>query len=199
MRAYVAASSREIPRARAAMDALRAAGVRITHDWIPSVEAAFAAGITEAKADDARAYEAASADMRGVVTADVLVFLAPTDTSKMAWSELGAALALGIPCVVAHDDEERRKQSIVTRLAGVHCADADIVDAVRAIAECDPFARHMRSVAWYVGRTIEHATKLRDARSPDRERALREQIAADLRLAAGEVFDATHAFFGRAA
>jgi nucleoside 2-deoxyribosyltransferase len=130
MRVYVAASSRECDRAERVMNELRAASHVISHDWIPGVRAAFAAGIEEAKADDAHAFEAALDDMNGVVTADVLVFLAPTDTSKMAWAELGAALARNIPVIVAHDDVEKRNQSIVTRLAHARVADADICAAV---------------------------------------------------------------------
>lgn len=130
MRVYVAASSRECDRAERVMNALRAASHVISHDWIPGVRAAFASGIEEAKADDAHAFEAALADMNGVVTADALVFLAPTDASKMAWAELGAALARNILVIVAHDDVEKRNQSIVTRLAHARVADADICAAV---------------------------------------------------------------------
>ena len=130
MNVYVAASSHELDRADRVMRAIEAAGHSITHNWIPGVRDAIARGITEAKADDAHAFNAARDDMRGVATCDVLVFLAPTDTSKMAWSELGAAIVLGKRVVVAHDEEERRKQSIVTRLADVMCADDEIVSAL---------------------------------------------------------------------
>jgi nucleoside 2-deoxyribosyltransferase len=130
MKIYVAASSRELPRVRRVMSELRAAGYVITHDWVPGVEAAMERGITEAKADDTHAFAAAHADLQGVADANCLVFLAPTESSKMAWSELGYALALNIPVVVAHDDRDKRNQSIVTRLAHRHCTDEDIVHAV---------------------------------------------------------------------
>ena len=130
MRIYVASSSRECDRAERVMNELRAAGHQISWDWIPGVRAAFAAGIDEAKADDTHAFEAALADMNGVVTADVLVFLAPTDTSKMAWAELGCAMGRGITVIVAHDDPAKRNQSIVTRLAHARVADAEICGAI---------------------------------------------------------------------
>jgi nucleoside 2-deoxyribosyltransferase len=133
MKIYVAASSREIPRARAVMADLRAAGYVITHDWVPGVEDAMSRGITEAKADDTHAFAAAFADLRGVADAEALVFLAPTDTSKMAWAEFGYALALNIPCVVAHDDADKRNQSIVTRLATAMVPDGLVVSACKQI------------------------------------------------------------------
>ena len=116
------------------MDELREWGFVITHDWIPGVEAAMQRGISEAKADDGHAFKAAHDDLRGVAEAQCLVFLAPTETSKMAWSELGYALALNIPVVVAHDDRDKRNQSIVTRLAHQHCEDACIRWALEDVA-----------------------------------------------------------------
>lgn len=130
MRIYVACSSRELERAERVMNELRAAGHEIAHDWIPGVRAAFASGIEEAKADDAHAFQAALADMNGVITSDVLVFLAPNTGGRMCWAELGAALARNIPVIVAHDDPDRRNQSIVTRLAHARVADAEICAAV---------------------------------------------------------------------
>lgn len=135
MNVYVAASSRELERAERMMRLLALDGHVITHNWIPSVRAAIASGISEAKADDAHAYDAARADMDGVAAADALVFLAPTDTSKMAWSELGGALMRGIPCLVAHDIEERRNQSVVTRLAAVRCSDDEVLRELAMLEE----------------------------------------------------------------
>jgi nucleoside 2-deoxyribosyltransferase len=132
-RIYVAASSRELDRAERVMNELRKWGFEISHDWIPGVRDAMAAGIEEAKADDTFAFAAAFADLRGVADADVLVFLAPTATSKMAWAEFGYALALNIPCIVAHDDRDKRNQSIVTRLAHQHCEDACIRWAIEDV------------------------------------------------------------------
>jgi hypothetical protein len=87
---YVAASSREMPRARWAMDALRAAGVRITCDWVAAIEAAGAAneGLTD---EQRRRY--ASEDLYGLRLADVVWLLAPETPSAGAWVELGYAMA----------------------------------------------------------------------------------------------------------
>ncbi len=177
-RVYVAASSREIPRASSVMAKLESAGFIITHNWIPGVLDAFAKGIAESKSDDAHAESAARADLDGVAAADLLVFLAPTDTSKMGWTELGYALALGIPCIVSHDDEERRKQSIVTRLA-VQCVDGDIAETARAIAiERPRWIRHLENLRWLIGEVITHATKR--VREPHRHAQLSEEIEGDL-------------------
>ncbi len=135
MKIYVACSSREIPRARAVMADLRAAGHEITHDWTHHVEQALASGQSESMLDDDFCEEAAHSDLDGVHRADVLVFLAPTETAKGAWIEFGYAMGLcDMPIVVAHDDEARRKQSIFTRLVGAHCDDAGIVEAALRLA-----------------------------------------------------------------
>lgn len=84
-RVYVCASSRETPRARAAMDALRAAGVAITLDWTetwqPTVE----------MLDSARR-SAALADLRAIDDADVVLVLDSEHRSDLL-AELGYALA----------------------------------------------------------------------------------------------------------
>lgn len=133
MRVYVAASSREIPRARAVMAALREARMIVTHDWTGHVEASIAMGTPEHMLDDRLAWACAHDDLAGVREAEALVLLAPTETAKGAWYECGYADALNIPIVVAHDDVAKRRQSIFTRRASRLCSDAEIVDALRSI------------------------------------------------------------------
>jgi hypothetical protein len=179
-RFYVAASSRETDRAARVMRVLEAAGYRNSHDWIPGVLEAFASGITEAKADDAHAESAALADLEGVAACDVLIFLAPTDTSKMAWHELGFAMGQGKPCIVAHDSLERRNQSIVTRLC-VRTTDAGILNTVRQIVDTRPkWIKRLEYVRWLIGKTITHETERRRVTDAYRIKSLTEQIEGDL-------------------
>jgi nucleoside 2-deoxyribosyltransferase len=112
------------------MDALRSDAHEISHDWTRDAEDTIALGIPESDRSDLACRAIAEADIAGVMDADVLVFLCPTETSKMAWTELGVALALCKRVVVAHDIEERRRQSIVLRLAEVSVDDAGIVAAI---------------------------------------------------------------------
>lgn len=90
LRVYIAASSREMDRARAAMFALRAWGCEITEDWVAAIEAAGAAneGLSD---EDRRRY--AGADLRGVADADVFWLLAPETPSAGCWVEMGYALS----------------------------------------------------------------------------------------------------------
>lgn len=196
---YVAASSHELPRARAVMRALEAAGFIITWDWTDSVEAKIAAGVAEAKMDDAECEACARRDLQGVAEADALVFLAPNGTSKMGWLEVGFALALGIPCITAHPSGEVARQSIATRL-GVITTDLGIINAVRDVTrERSPMLGKMQFVRWIAGQVIAHQVKLERAHDVRRIDSLRAQIAGDLQLIAMRSIDATHSFFSRAA
>lgn len=90
LRVYVAASSREMDRARAAMTALRMHGVEVTVDWVAAIEAAGAAneGLSD---EDRQRY--AREDLDGVCVADVVWLLMPTTPTAGAYVELGYALA----------------------------------------------------------------------------------------------------------
>lgn len=90
LRVYVAGSSAEPQRVRAAMDAARGAGCELTEDWLAAMEEAGTAneGLTH---EQRRRY--ALADLRGLEAADVLWVLAPETHSIGVWVELGYALA----------------------------------------------------------------------------------------------------------
>lgn len=136
MNVYVACSSREIPRARAVMATLVAAGHVNVHDWTPHVERAIANGTAEHMLDDGFALMCAKVDLDGVDRADALVFLAPTDAAKGAWVELGYAIGRGFRrIVVAHDEVEKRNQSIFTRVKSWRCADDEIVETLARLAQ----------------------------------------------------------------
>lgn len=92
-RVYVAGSSREIDRARAAIAVLRAAGVEIWGDeWITDVERWGSGGETLSDADRAaRARRACHA----IENVDVILVLWPHTASAGAWIELGYALREG--------------------------------------------------------------------------------------------------------
>lgn len=95
LRVYVAGASKEPERVRAAMEAVRAAGFKITLDWLAAIEEAGAAneGLSD---EDRRRY--AKEDLRSVQRADVVWVLAPESTSTGAWVELGFALAIRDGC-----------------------------------------------------------------------------------------------------
>ena len=131
MKIYCAASSRELDRVERVQSALRAAGFTITRDWCADIRAN---GITDESLSDAQAICVAMTDLIGVRNAELLIFLAPTETSKMAWGEYLVAIERGTPCIVAHDDEAKRRQSICLALADAHCDDAGVVDAELRLA-----------------------------------------------------------------
>lgn len=95
MKIYVAASSKEIPRARAVMDALEKVGHTITHDWTTSVDM-YRDDVTESQLT-----VCAIDDYYGVVWADCLLLLAPMTPSTGSWVELGLALAANKRVIVA--------------------------------------------------------------------------------------------------
>ena len=113
LRVYVAGSSREIPRVRAAHRALREAGFELAYDWTHGVEAAVARGVSEDAMPDGEAHAVATRDLAGVNAADVVWLLAPEQPTRGAWVELGVADALGSDIVVSGP---RCRQSVFTRL-----------------------------------------------------------------------------------
>lgn len=124
MNIYVAAAFAEYPRARAAMAALRARGHVITHDWTALADVY--------PNDDAPTHLRqlhAREDLEGVRDADLVIVLTPADRSRGAglWVEMGAALALGKPVVIAG---EQRARNVFCELATQTEHDADAIYTV---------------------------------------------------------------------
>lgn len=91
---YVAASSSQLSRAAEFMRLARAAGWTITLDWVEVVRGnGGVANPTDVEASVMAGW--AKADVDAVINADVVVLLAPSDTSpgRGAFVELGVALA----------------------------------------------------------------------------------------------------------
>lgn len=190
-RVYVAASSHELDRVEQVQSAIRAAGMIITHDWCAAIRYSGQCG---ANVHDDVAAQIARTDLDGVAAADVCIFLAPSDTSKMAWLELGFAMANGTPCIVAHDDEAKRKQSIALRLC-VPCADADIVATVeRLTTKRSSLVAAMAHVRFLAGQVASHAAKLERAVTVSDVQCKSEQIVNDLKFIADAQSTAMHAF-----
>lgn len=198
-RYYIAASSHETDRAERVMQALDAAGFVCSHNWIPTVRAAFASGTSESSLDDAVAAEHARGDLLGVATCDVFVLLAPSTKTKGAWLEFGYALALGKRVVVAHDSPSTARQSIFTRLADAIVTDAEIVETVRELTRFrrwPVWLERVMSTRVACARIEEHARKFLAARDAYRIESLREQIHGDVVLVAHSGVGALDAFAG---
>jgi hypothetical protein len=99
MRVYVAASSKQLDRARMWMAALRAMGHTISHDWTASIEERGEANPPDATRDEC--WDWAIDDFAGIDTADVVWVLMPTTEGFGAAVELGYALALRKPVIVS--------------------------------------------------------------------------------------------------
>lgn len=104
MKIYVAASSAELERARAAMDWCREQGFEITHDWVADVTLVrLEGGKADADLTPAEQLAFVVKDLDAVGEADLLWFLVPRPpaTTVGAWVELGAAYELGRPVIVS--------------------------------------------------------------------------------------------------
>lgn len=121
MKVYVAGSSREMARARSAMERLRALDIEVTSTWIESIERAGDANPRQALKDDRRAWSRECLD--GVAAADVLWLLAPALGAPTcgAWVELGYAVATD-KTVIASGDV---MASIFTAVSLVEYSDDD--------------------------------------------------------------------------
>lgn len=97
MRVYVAGSSRQLGRVRAAMERLKAAGHTVVHDWPTIIEAQGEANPADATQDER--WDWAIDDLAGVKAADCLWFLVPAEEGAGAFVELGYALAIGKPVI----------------------------------------------------------------------------------------------------
>jgi hypothetical protein len=94
---YVAASSLQLDRAKAAMALLVNAGHSVAHDWCGIIEARGEANPADASNDDR--WDWAIDDLAGVKAADVVWLLVPETEGAGAFVELGYALANDIPVV----------------------------------------------------------------------------------------------------
>lgn len=97
LKVYVAASSKQLDRAKAAMQLLRLAGHSIAHDWVTEVEAVGSANPPDATNDER--WDWAIDDLAGVKAADVVWFLVPDTEGAGAFVELGYALAIEKPVI----------------------------------------------------------------------------------------------------
>lgn len=128
LRVYVAGASAEPDRARWAMDAVRASGAEVAHDWLAAIEAAGSANGGLAHVVRQRA---ATECLEAVESSDVLWLLAPETPSAGAWVELGAALGAGIEVIASGPACGR---SIFCSLAVDECpTDADALEIVRGL------------------------------------------------------------------
>jgi hypothetical protein len=94
---YVAASSLQMDRAKAAMTQLIEAGHAIAHDWPGIIEARGEANPADASNDER--WDWAIDDLAGVKSADCVWFLVPDTEGAGAFVELGYALAHDIPVI----------------------------------------------------------------------------------------------------
>lgn len=133
MKVYVASAFDDHARTRAAQKALRDAGITITHDWTQYVEV-----YPTDDAPDADRAVHAKEDLDGVRAADVVLVLTPEDKSRGAgvWIEMGAALALDIPVVIAGAQRDR---NVFCRLALAQSV-TDAVAIETTIASCRALA-----------------------------------------------------------
>jgi hypothetical protein len=98
MEIYVAASSKEVERAKFVMNKLRELGHEITHDWTVEVEK-----YKDTIPSDEILLKCAENDYQGVTTCDYLVLLSPKDQNSTigAWVELGIALGLSTDILIS--------------------------------------------------------------------------------------------------
>lgn len=99
MKVYIAASSREPERVRAAQDAVHARGWTITADWYTPIAERAERGLTDADLSDPEAAGVAHDCLDALARAEVLWYLCPTQPTRGAYVELGVALAWGMPIV----------------------------------------------------------------------------------------------------
>lgn len=115
---YVSAASEDHARASAFIGRLKAAGVRVTYDWTPSVKAALD-GKNWSRSD---LVHFAIEDMDGASDADVFVALSPDDKSKgcAMWTELGFAMKEGAYTIISGKSRERNIFSMLVDVLFEH-------------------------------------------------------------------------------
>lgn len=132
MRIYVAGSSRQLERVKAAMAALRSLGHTITHDWVALVEEYGEANPVDAATSTMRRW--AADDLAGVYNADMVWLLMPETEGFGAAVEMGYAIAHGVPVIVSG----AHARSVFTSLAS--CYDRDDLALAEEFALPDPAA-----------------------------------------------------------
>lgn len=106
MDVYVASKFEEQERVRAVMKILTAAGHTITHDWTHETQFGTAAAVR---------------DFEGVRMSDALVLVLEKDLPyRGAWTELGIALAYGIPVYVIGTYGTTVESNIFLTMPNVH-------------------------------------------------------------------------------
>jgi nucleoside 2-deoxyribosyltransferase len=98
LRVYVAGSSLQIERVKAAQRALEERGHVVSHDWSSLIEEH---GANPLDASDKQITQWASDDLHGVYNADVVWLLMPSDGGFGAAVALGYALAHSKPVVIS--------------------------------------------------------------------------------------------------
>ena len=143
MRVYVAGSSGEMPRARAAIAACRERGWAVTEDWPAAIEAH--GGLANRGLSRPARMGAARACLRGVDEADVVWLLVPGSGAPSAgcWVELGYALERGnVRAIVCSGDTSR----------SIFCASAHEVetdsDALVRLEELDRWIGKLSEISY---------------------------------------------------
>lgn len=103
---YVASAFTDYERTRAAQEALRNNGLEISYDWTVALEEY---PLGDSSTDSVERRKAANVDMQGVIDADALLLLTPSNTTQGCgcWVELGIAMALGKRIVVTGKQRDR--------------------------------------------------------------------------------------------
>jgi hypothetical protein len=98
-RIYVAASSKEVARAQAAMRLVRELGGEVVGDWTPAVLTYGSSGEALSDAENERL---SAEQLVHVARSDALVLLVPEVVATVgAWVELGVAWGRELPCVAS--------------------------------------------------------------------------------------------------
>lgn len=134
LRIYVAASSRELPRAKRAMQAVRNYAHEVTHDWCKPIEETRALGLEEHELGAVEAREYAEADLIAIERADVVWMLAPNFPTEGFWVELGYALRASKAIVISGATTKACRKNIFLFCRGVHVVLREEDDEASAMA-----------------------------------------------------------------
>ena len=123
MKVYVAASSQEMPRAKAVITAIREAGHEITHDWVAVIEQVGSANPEHATVEDQRKWS--KEDLDGAFNAEALVLLSPNKgTAQGAFTEFGYVLGLN------RADEKHYRPVIAVKVPACHSIFLSMADYI---------------------------------------------------------------------
>jgi hypothetical protein len=135
---YIAGSSSDLARVKAAADAAEAAGYTITEKWWETVEKNGTNPPNASRADKRKWSEQC---LRGVAKADIVWVLAPPTGSTIgAWIEFGYAIGGNTKKLTAISGNVT---SIFTAMAGI-CADTDEQALTLIVAAADVIAPQVR-------------------------------------------------------